>query len=172
MSNGLRSCAFILTLAERKTHEAAALHLRATRSSHSTKREKAAKAKDKSTLRHQRSPKRPKVDNSKQTPAKNTSPHGTPYTFRGEQLTKSENMREMRATYHAESTTIATSSAVAPRQLTQKELLLKRAAILDERLDTKLGSKDKDAFQYREERQLQYWSKGQSMMGQDDLNEQ
>jgi hypothetical protein len=55
---------------------------------------------------------------------------------------------------------------------TQKELLLKRAAILDERPDTKLGLKDKAVFQYREERQLQYWGKGQSTMGQDAFNEQ
>jgi hypothetical protein len=48
------------------------------------------------------------------------------------------------------------SSAAAPREVTQKELLLKRPAILDERADTKLGIQDKAVFQYREERQLQY----------------
>jgi hypothetical protein len=55
-------------------------------------------------------------------------------------------MRKMKTTYHAESTMIATSSAAAPRRLTQKELLVKRAAILDERPDTKLGLKDKQLF--------------------------
>jgi hypothetical protein len=59
---------------------------------------------------------------------------------------------------------MATSSAAAPRQATRKELLAKRAAVWDERPDTKLGMQDKAVFyQYREERELQYWSKGQSM---------
>jgi hypothetical protein len=110
------------------------------------------------------------VDNDKHTPSKKTSPHGTPYTFRGEHLNKSGYIRKMKATYRAESTMIATSSAAVPRQLTQKELLLKRAAILDERSDNKLSLKDKAVFQYREERQLQYWGKGQSTMGQDAFN--
>jgi hypothetical protein len=52
---------------------------------------------------------------------------------------------------------ITTYSAAAPKMVTHKELLLKRAAILDDRADTKLGIQEKAVFQYREERRLQYY---------------
>ncbi len=58
---------------------------------------------------------------------------------------------------------MTSSSAAAPRKATLNELLLKRAAILDDRADTKLGLMDKSVFQYREERKLQYYLQGRGM---------
>ena len=52
---------------------------------------------------------------------------------------------------------MTSSSAAAPRKATWKELLEKRAAILDDRADTKLSLTDKAVFQYREERRLEYY---------------
>ncbi len=48
---------------------------------------------------------------------------------------------------------------------------MKRAAILDERADTKLGIQDKAVFQYREERQLQYYQQEHGM-GEEEFNAQ
>jgi hypothetical protein len=58
---------------------------------------------------------------------------------------------------------MTSSSAAAPREATLNELLVKRAAILDDRADTKLSLKDKAVFQYREERRLQYYQHGGGM---------
>ena len=58
---------------------------------------------------------------------------------------------------------MTSSSAAAPRKATLNELRLKRAAILDDRADTKLGLMDKAVFQYREERRLQYYLQGRGM---------
>ncbi len=58
---------------------------------------------------------------------------------------------------------MTTSSAAAPREATLNELLEKRAAILDDRADTKLSLKDKAVFHYREERRLQYYQHGSGM---------
>ncbi len=57
-------------------------------------------------------------------------------------------MRKQRAV-HLEASKNAASSGAAPRKATRKELLDKRAAILDERADTKLERKDKAIFQYK-----------------------
>jgi hypothetical protein len=89
-SNGWKSCIFILTHVERNEDSRSSSSL--SESSGSSKRAK------------------PKASKAKDNLAKESSPHKTPYTFRGEQLTKSEYMRKMRATYHAESTMIATQS--------------------------------------------------------------
>ncbi len=51
---------------------------------------------------------------------------------------------------------MTSSSAAAPREATLNELLVKRAAILDDRADTQLNLMDKVVFQYRDERRLQY----------------
>jgi hypothetical protein len=60
------------------------------------------------------------------------------------------------------SVSIASSSAAAPsaERLALEE---KRAAILDDRADTKLSIKDKAVFDYREERRLQYYQHGRGM---------
>ncbi len=58
---------------------------------------------------------------------------------------------------------MASSSAAAPRNATHKELLEKRTAILDVRESTKLGIQDKAVFNYREERQLQFFHVGHGM---------
>ena len=58
---------------------------------------------------------------------------------------------------------MTSSSAAAPREATLNELLVKRAAILDDRADTKLSLKDKAVFQYREERRLEYYQHGGGM---------
>jgi hypothetical protein len=75
--------------------------------------------------------------------------------------TREEHLRRQRA--DREGTKNAPSSAAAPRKATHKELLEKRAAILDERASTKLGIKDKAVFYYREERQLQFYQIGHGM---------
>jgi hypothetical protein len=54
-------------------------------------------------------------------------------------------------------------SAAATMEATLNELRVKRAAILDDGADTKLGLKDKAVFQYREERRLQYYQHGSGM---------
>ncbi len=76
-------------------------------------------------------------------------------------ISHADRMRKQRAEREADK--ITSSSAAAPKKATQKELLLKRAAILDDRPDTKLGIQDKAVFQYREERQLQYYQQGHGM---------
>ncbi len=58
---------------------------------------------------------------------------------------------------------MTSSSAAAPREATLNELLVKRAAILDDRAVTKLSLKDKAVFNYREERRLQYYQHGGGM---------
>jgi hypothetical protein len=58
---------------------------------------------------------------------------------------------------------MTSSSAAAPREATLNELMVKRAAILNDRTDTKLSLKDKAVFQYREERRLQYYQHGGGM---------
>jgi hypothetical protein len=138
-------------------------------SSVSSKRSQKAKAKDKNTSRHPRSPKRPKVYEDVGAPslppvsptAKLSSPESR-HSHRKEQFSQADYMCNQSAAY-LEANKMAASSAAAPRKVTQIELLLKRAAILDERSETKLGMQDKAVFQYREERQQQYWLKGHSM---------
>ncbi len=65
---------------------------------------------------------------------------------------------------------MTSSSAAAPRKATWKELLEKRAAIFDDRADTKLSLTDKAVFQYREatdpeilEDVSQSWTTGQTL---------
>ena len=62
-----------------------------------------------------------------------------------------------------EANKMASSSAAVPRKATHKELLVKRAAILDVRANTKLGIQDKAVFDYREERELQFFHGGHGM---------
>jgi hypothetical protein len=109
------------------------------------------KADDRAKTKHQSSLKRPKVNDDKETPS-GKSP--TPLQhMRGEDyMSHADRMRKQRAEREADK--ITTSSAAAPKMVTRKELLLKRAAILDDRADTKLGIQDKAVFQYREERRL------------------
>ncbi len=62
-----------------------------------------------------------------------------------------------------EANKMTSSSAAAPRKATHEELLEKRATILDRRASTKLGIQDKAVFDYREERQLQFFHVGHGM---------
>ncbi len=126
-------------------------------SSVSSRRSQEAKAKDKTSSKLQRSPKRPKVNDDKDTPSEK-SPTPERHMRSKDYLSHGDRMRQQRAEHEASK--ITSSSAAAPRKATQKELLMRRAAILDERADTKLGLQDKAVFQYREERQLQYWHQG------------
>jgi hypothetical protein len=130
-------------------------------SSGSSQRSQITKAEDKTSSKHQRSTKRPKVNDDKDAPSKKPP---TPERHRHGKdcLSHADRMRKQREE-HLEANKITSSSAAAPRKATQKELLMKRAAILDKRADTKLGMQDKAVFQYREERQLQYWHQGHGM---------
>ncbi len=109
------------------------------------------KVESKTSSKHQRSPKRSRVDENQGNVGKTEEPSS-----------KAELMRRQRAA-DLGANKIASSSAAAPRKVTRKELELKRAAILDDRADTKLGMKDKAVFQYRKERQQQYWLQGHNM---------
>ncbi len=74
-------------------------------------------------------------------------------------LSHKDHVRRQRAEREASKMT----SAAAPREATLNELLVKRAAILDDRADTKLNLKDKAVFQYCEERRMQYYQHGGGM---------
>jgi hypothetical protein len=129
-------------------------------SSRSSQRSQLSKAEDRDKIKHQRSPKRPKVDDDK------VAPSGKPPTqeqhMRGKDyISHADRMLKQRA--ERESDKITSSSAAAPRKVTLNELRLKRVAILDDRADTKLGLMDKAVFQYREEKRLQYYLQGSGM---------
>jgi hypothetical protein len=76
-------------------------------------------------------------------------------------ISHADRLLKQRAEREADKMT--SSSAAAPRKATLNELLVKRAAILDERASTKLGIQDKAVFDYREERQLQFCQIGHGM---------
>jgi hypothetical protein len=127
-----------------------------------------SKADNRAKTKLQRSPKRPKVNDDKNTPS-GKSPTPEQHMRGKDYMSHADRMRKQRAEREADK--ITSSSAAAPRKATQKELLLKRAAILDDRVDTKLGIQDKAVFQYREERQLQYHQQGHDM-GEEAFNAQ
>jgi hypothetical protein len=126
----------------------------------SSQRSRVSKADDRAKSKHQRSSKRPKVGDDKDTPSGKT-PTPEQHMRGKDYISHADCMRKQRTEREADK--ITSSSAAAPRKATQKELLLKRAAILDDRADTKLGIQDKAVFQYREERQLQYYQQGHGM---------
>jgi hypothetical protein len=124
-----------------------------------------SRSEGKAEAQHQSSPKRPKVNEDKVSSVTQTSrlPPTTAVPMRGKDCpTREEHLRRQRA--DREAIMNALSSAAAPRKATHKELLEKRAAILDGRASTKLGIKDKAVFNYREERQLQFFQTGHGMI--------
>ncbi len=131
-------------------------------SSRSSQRSQAPRSEGKAKAKHQSTPKRPKVNDDKDTSSVAPfsqalrHPPTTELHMRGKEcLSREDHMRRQRADREANKNT--SSSAAAPRKATHKELLVKIAAILDERADTKkLGIQDKAVFCYREERQLHF----------------
>jgi hypothetical protein len=129
-------------------------------SSRSSQRSQASKADNRAKTRLQPSPKRPKINDDRNTPS-GKSPTPEQHMRDKDFMSHADRMRKRQADREADK--ITSSSAAAPRVLTHKELLLKRATILDDRADTKLGIQDKAVFQYREERRLQYYLHGHGM---------
>ncbi len=131
-------------------------------SSRSSQRSRSARAEDGVKLRQQRFPKRPKLANGREaSPAMPPGQeHHVPRQGK-DYISHADRARMHKAEREAHKMT--SSSAAAPRELTRRELLVKRAAILDERADTKLSIKDKAVFNYREERRLQYYQHGGGM---------
>jgi hypothetical protein len=105
---------------------------------------------------------RPKVDNGKEAPSEKP-PNQVQCIRRREQGDMSHADRLLKQRAERDANKMASSSAAAPRKATHKELLEKRAAILDGRASTKLGIQDKAVFHYREERQLQFFHVGHGM---------
>ncbi len=132
-------------------------------SSRSSQRSQLSRAEDGAKIKQQRSPKRLKVDNiNNSTCAPSMKPPNQEQHMRGKDyISHADRLLMQRAEREADKMT--SSSAAAPRKETLNELRLKRAAILDDRADTKLGLKDKAVFQYREERRLRYFSQGGGM---------
>jgi hypothetical protein len=129
-------------------------------SSRSSQRSQLSRAEDGAKIKQQRSPKRPKVDNGKDAPS--VKPPNQEQHMRGKDyVSHADCLLMQRAEREADK--ITSSSVAAPRKATLNELRLKRAAILDDRVDTKLGLMDKAVFQYREERRLQYYLQGRGM---------
>jgi hypothetical protein len=107
-------------------------------SSRWSQRSQLSRVEDGAKLRPQRPPKRPKVNNGKEaSPVK--PPVQEHYVPRQGKDYISHADRLLKQRVDREANKMTSSSAAAPRKATQKELLLKRAAILDERADTKLG---------------------------------
>jgi hypothetical protein len=131
-------------------------------SSRSSQRSRLSRAEDGAKLRSQRSPKRPKVDNGKEAPSEKP-PNQVQGIRRREQGDISHANRLLKQMAERDANKMASSSAAPPRKATRKELLEKRAAILDGRASTKLGIQDKAVFHYREERQLQFFHVGHGM---------
>jgi hypothetical protein len=129
-------------------------------SSRSSQRSQLSKAEDRAKIKHQRSPKLPKVNNDKVAPS-GKPPTQEQHMCGKDCISHADRMLKQRAEREADK--ITSSSAAAPRKATLNELRLKRAAILDDRVDTKLGLMDKAVFQYREERRLQYYLQGHGM---------
>ncbi len=129
-------------------------------SSRSSQRSHVSKADDRAKTKFQRSPKRPKFNDDKNAPSKRY-PTSEQHMRGKDYMSHADRMRMQRAEREADK--ITSSSAAAPRKATLNELRLKRAAILDDRSDTKLGLMDKAVFQYREERRLQYYQQGHGM---------
>jgi hypothetical protein len=112
-------------------------------SSRSSQRSQLSRAEDGAKIKQQRSPKRPKVDNGKD--ALSVKPPNQEQHMRGKDYTShADRLLMQRAERAADKMT--SSSAAAPRKATLNELRLKRAAILDDRADTKLGLMDKAVF--------------------------
>jgi hypothetical protein len=160
MSNGSKSCAFIWTIVVMTT----AIHrLRVTRQVHQNvrrrQRSKIRQLLGISALQNARRLMRTKAHHPK-------SPLPLRLSTRTEESNCPKRITCVRREHH-------TSSLQRWRLLRRQHLgrQLGKTAIIDERSDTKLGRQDKSVFQYREERQLQYWSKGQSM-NLDAFNEQ
>jgi hypothetical protein len=129
-------------------------------SSRSSQRSRVSKADDRAKTKPQRSPKRPKVIDDKKPPS-GKSPTPEQHMRGKDHMSHADRIHKQRTEREADK--ITSSSAAAPRVLTHKELLVKRAAILDDKPDTKLGIQDKAVFQYREERRLQYYLHGQGL---------
>jgi hypothetical protein len=131
-------------------------------SSRSSQRSRSSRAEDGAKIRSQRSPEKPKVDYGKEAPSEK-SLNQVQSIRRREQgdMTHADRLLKQRAERDANK--MASSSAAAPRKATHKELLEKRAAILDVRASTKLGIQDKAVFNYREERELQFFQGGHGM---------
>jgi hypothetical protein len=130
-----------------------------SRSSHGSH---VSRAEDDARLRQQRSPKRPKQDKEKGAPPVKPPVQEHHVPRQGKDYISQANRLLMRKA-EREAHKMTSSSAAAPRKATHKELLEKRAAILDDRADTKLSLKDKAVFDYREERRLQYYQHGGGM---------
>jgi hypothetical protein len=133
-------------------------------SSRSSQRSQVSRSESKAEAGHQSSRKRPKVNDVKASSVTqiSRSPPTTALQKRGKDcLSHEDHMRRQRA--EREANKMTSSSAAAPRELTLNELLEKRAAILDDRADTRLSLKNKVVFHYREERRLQYYQQGSGM---------
>jgi hypothetical protein len=131
-------------------------------SSRSSQRSQLSRAEDGPKIKQQRSPKRPKGDNGKDSSSVKPLNQEQHMPMRGKDyISHADRLLMQKAEREADKMT--SSSAAAPRKATLNELRLKRAAILDDRADTKLGLMDKAVFQYREERRLQYCLQGGGM---------
>jgi hypothetical protein len=133
-------------------------------SSRSSQRSQVSRSDSKAEAEHQSSRKRPKVNEVKASSVTQISrpPPTTELQKRGKDcLSHEDHVRRQRA--EREANKMASSSAAATRKATHKELLEKRAAILDGRASTKLSIQDKAVFHYREERQLQFFHVGHGM---------
>ncbi len=99
-----------------------------------------SKADDRAKFKHQRSPKRPKVDNDKDPPSGKPPTPEHHMRFK-DYISHADCMRKQLAEREADK--ITSSSAASPRKATLNELRVKRATILDNRADTQLGLMDK-----------------------------
>ena len=107
-------------------------------SSRSSQRSQLYRSEEGAKIKHQRSPKRPKVHKGKEAPSEKPPIVAQHMRMRGkDDISHADRLLIQRADREANKMT--SSSAAAPRKATHKELLEKRAAILDERADTKLG---------------------------------
>ncbi len=131
-------------------------------SSHSSHGTHVSGAEDEAKLKPRRSPKRPKMDKDKE--ASSVKPLAQEHLVprQGKDYISHADRSLMRKT-ERETRKMTSSSAAAPRKATRKALLEKRAAILDNRADTKLSLTDKAIFQYREDRRLEYYQHGGGM---------
>ncbi len=133
-------------------------------SSRSSQKSQVSRSASKAEAGHQSSSKRPKVNEVKAsgvTPISQPPPTAELQKRGKDCLSHEDHVRRQRA--EREANKMTSSSAAAPREATRDELLVKRAAILDDRADTKLNLKDKAVFQYREERRLEYYQHGGGM---------
>ncbi len=100
-------------------------------SSRSSQQSQLSRAEDGAKIRQQRSPKRPKVDNGKDSPSVKPPNQEQHMRMRGkDDILHADRLLKQRA--EREANKMTSSSAAAPRKATHKELLEKRAAILDE----------------------------------------